>query len=76
MKLIIFTRPHGATFSVPPENIEVPTLAVGDVVSFSYENIARRDLPVNPKIYRVRTDLSWQEVVYSSVKEEKFLSGM
>ena len=61
---------------MPAEDVHVPTLAVGDVVSFSYENYARRDLPVNPKIYRVRTDLSWQEVVYSSVKEEKFLTGM
>jgi hypothetical protein len=75
-KYELFYRPHGDTFSVPAENVDVPDLAVGDVVSFAYENYARRDLPMNPKIYRIRTDLSWQEVVYSAVKEEKTLMGM
>jgi hypothetical protein len=32
----------------------IPTPSVGDVVTFSYESQARRDVPVNPRIYRVR----------------------
>eukprot|EP00026_Physarum_polycephalum_P001261 Phypoly_transcript_01262.p1 GENE.Phypoly_transcript_01262~~Phypoly_transcript_01262.p1 ORF type:complete len:970 (+),score=114.54 Phypoly_transcript_01262:138-3047(+) len=72
---VVLKLPQGAKFSVSAQDVHVAGLSVGDVVSFSYENYARRDLPMNAKIYRIRTDISWPEVVYSSVKEEKFLSG-
>jgi hypothetical protein len=61
---------------VPAENVFVPTLGIGDIVSFSYECHARRDIPVNPKIYRIRTDVSWEEVVCNSAKEKTFLNGI
>lgn len=69
-------RPNGKIFSVPTSSVFIPTLHVGDIVTFSYENHARRDLPVNPKIYRIRTDLDWQEVINNFKKEETFLSGI
>jgi hypothetical protein len=58
-------RPNGTTFTVPPEDVQVPTPTVGDVVSFSYEVHARRDTPVNPSIYRIRHDLLWDDVLNS-----------
>lgn len=70
-------RPDGDTMEVPNENIYVSsTLSIGDVVSFSFECQARRELPVNPKIYRIRTDLSWEDVVYNSAKEKAFFNGI
>ena len=56
--LTIPNRPNGIKFTVPPENIHVPTkLRVGDVVTFSYDNPTRRNILVNPKIYRLRSDV-------------------
>lgn len=70
-------RPNGTTIMIPMSDVHVSsTVAVGDVVSFSFENYARRDVPVNPKIYRIRSDLSWLDVVHSAVKESKFISGI
>jgi hypothetical protein len=44
-------------------------------VSFSYECHSRRDVPVNPKIYRVRGDLMWEDVVFNSARDKTFLNG-
>ena len=44
-------------------------------MSFSYECHSRRDVPVNPKIYRVRGDLSWEDVIYNSAREKSYLNG-
>jgi hypothetical protein len=53
----------------------IPTPSIGDVVTFSFENNSRRDTPHNPKIYKLRRDVEWEEVVYSSFEEKQFLSG-
>ena len=63
------------TFMVPACDIHIPTPKVGEVVSYSFEGHARRDMPVNPKIYRVRTDISWDYVVHNIVREQQYLSG-
>eukprot|EP00026_Physarum_polycephalum_P001631 Phypoly_transcript_01633.p1 GENE.Phypoly_transcript_01633~~Phypoly_transcript_01633.p1 ORF type:complete len:1064 (+),score=132.57 Phypoly_transcript_01633:31-3192(+) len=65
--------PNGVIFEVPLADVHVPA-AVGDVVTFSYESWARRELPVGPKIYRIRTDLSWDEVVQTSMVEKQHLN--
>ena len=49
-------------FSVPLENVLVTNLALGDVVSFSYESHSQSLSPVNPVVYRVRTDITWEEI--------------
>eukprot|EP00026_Physarum_polycephalum_P001298 Phypoly_transcript_01299.p1 GENE.Phypoly_transcript_01299~~Phypoly_transcript_01299.p1 ORF type:complete len:1145 (+),score=200.33 Phypoly_transcript_01299:2-3436(+) len=55
--------PNGLTFSAPlPGNVE---LTIGDVVTISYDINSRREVPTNPKILRIRTDLSWEDVVNS-----------
>jgi hypothetical protein len=43
------------TLSVQPKK--------GDVVSFLSDLHSRREAPVNPKIFRLRDDLLWEDVV-------------
>ena len=50
--------------------------SVGDVVSFSFEIYARRDVPARPTIYRIRTDVSWEDVVHNFHQENKYLNGV
>ena len=35
---------------------------IGDVVTFSYENVSQRNIPLDPKICRVRHDVRWEDV--------------
>lgn len=52
-------------------------LQLGDIVTFSYEKNARREVPGNAKIYRVRHDLDWNEVLLSDTKKKEiFLNGI
>ena len=71
----IFHRPDGKVFTVPAQDVRIPMPSVGDVVTFSFDSYARRDLPVNPKIYRIRTDISWDDAQHSYAKEKHYLSG-
>jgi len=43
------------------------SLKKGDVVTFSYENSSRREIPLGPRIVRVRGDLTWEDVVRAEV---------
>ena len=51
-------------FKVKKEETEVEA-ATGDVVTFEYENFSRRDVPVNPRVTRVRKDLTWEYIINS-----------
>eukprot|EP00026_Physarum_polycephalum_P004416 Phypoly_transcript_04435.p1 GENE.Phypoly_transcript_04435~~Phypoly_transcript_04435.p1 ORF type:complete len:688 (+),score=101.45 Phypoly_transcript_04435:123-2066(+) len=73
-KSVHLKLPTGLTFTVPAENVHIPTPAPGDIVSFSYEANSRYDLPTNPQIYRIRGDVSWDDVVHSFFKEKQFLN--
>eukprot|EP00026_Physarum_polycephalum_P001524 Phypoly_transcript_01526.p1 GENE.Phypoly_transcript_01526~~Phypoly_transcript_01526.p1 ORF type:complete len:780 (-),score=98.01 Phypoly_transcript_01526:986-3034(-) len=74
-KSVLLKLPDGQIITVPAKNVEVPIpLTGGDVVTFSFEVNARRDLPVNPKIYRIRTDVSWPEIVQNYKRDQQFLS--
>ena len=54
----------------------MPQIEVGEIVSFFYEANARRDSPVNAQVYRIRSDVSWTDVVRNSISESKYLNGM
>jgi hypothetical protein len=62
-------------FTVPHSEVYIPTPKIGQVVTFSYETMARRDVPTNPKIYRVRDDVDWNDLVHNFYKEKKVLNG-
>lgn len=53
----------------------IPTPETGEIVTFSYEKSFQKDIPSNPKIFRVRSDISWEDVVYNARKEKKYLNG-
>jgi hypothetical protein len=50
-------------------NIDDLQLQRGDIVTVSYENFSRRAIPVNPKLVRIRKDVSWEEVLQSYTDE-------
>jgi hypothetical protein len=56
---------------VPNEDILTSIPRVGDVVSFSYERHARKEEPYNPKIFRIRTDVLWEDLVPNSVHKNE-----
>lgn len=68
-------RPNGLNLTVPAQDVHAPNVKIGDVVTFSYESSIRRELPTNPSIYRIRSDLIWEDVV-RSFKKEKLYDGM
>eukprot|EP00026_Physarum_polycephalum_P000469 Phypoly_transcript_00470.p1 GENE.Phypoly_transcript_00470~~Phypoly_transcript_00470.p1 ORF type:complete len:781 (-),score=102.87 Phypoly_transcript_00470:244-2586(-) len=62
-ELVHLQQANGATVSVPQENNFLgEDVKVGDVVTFSYENVNQKDIPLDPKIIRVRHDVAWKEV--------------
>eukprot|EP00026_Physarum_polycephalum_P002904 Phypoly_transcript_02913.p1 GENE.Phypoly_transcript_02913~~Phypoly_transcript_02913.p1 ORF type:complete len:747 (+),score=87.92 Phypoly_transcript_02913:75-2315(+) len=75
---VVLQTPEGATFSVPKEECLKQISAVpkkGEIVTFTYENLSRRDAPTNPKLLRIRKDVSWESVVHSS-PQSQLLSEM
>jgi hypothetical protein len=68
-------RPDGSLVIIPPENVLIPLPPIGTIVSFSFETLARRDTPVSPKIFRVRTDLNWDNVISNFRQESISLNG-
>eukprot|EP00026_Physarum_polycephalum_P001342 Phypoly_transcript_01343.p1 GENE.Phypoly_transcript_01343~~Phypoly_transcript_01343.p1 ORF type:complete len:974 (+),score=101.70 Phypoly_transcript_01343:154-3075(+) len=60
--------PDGLRFRVE-EFEEGLVLAKGDIATFTYENYSRYAIPINPKIYRIRDDVTWEEVVYNFHKD-------
>lgn len=66
--LLLHNRPNGMIFSVPARNVLVQNIAVGDVVTFSFEKYAhKKEFFINPIIYQLRTDLSWEDVVANAI---------
>ena len=47
---------------MPPHKVLISTPRKGDIVTFSFDSFARRDVPVNPTICKVRTDVVWRDL--------------
>lgn len=60
---ILLIRPTGSIFSVEKQEVPVGT-KVGDIVTFSYGYFSCGK-PVEPKVYKVRSDLEWVDVLFS-----------
>eukprot|EP00026_Physarum_polycephalum_P002735 Phypoly_transcript_02743.p1 GENE.Phypoly_transcript_02743~~Phypoly_transcript_02743.p1 ORF type:complete len:836 (+),score=105.65 Phypoly_transcript_02743:77-2584(+) len=74
-KSIVLGLPNGKTFTVPSSDVLISTPQIGEIVSFSYERHTREeDTPAEPKVFRVRTDVSWREVVTNASKEKQYLN--
>ena len=63
-------------FEVTANSILIPTPAVGAVVTFCFESYSRRDIPLNPIITRVRSDILWDELIRGTNLEQKLEKGM
>eukprot|EP00026_Physarum_polycephalum_P001329 Phypoly_transcript_01330.p1 GENE.Phypoly_transcript_01330~~Phypoly_transcript_01330.p1 ORF type:complete len:878 (+),score=128.72 Phypoly_transcript_01330:456-3089(+) len=61
--------PDGTLFNVPSEDNLVVGLKAGDIVTITQELRAVQALPVRPKILRIRTDLSWKEVLINAQRD-------
>jgi hypothetical protein len=73
----IVCRPNGRVFIVPAENVELSPSSIpkqGDVVTFSHDVSSRRLVPMNPKIFRIRSDVSWEDVLAQHAREVQVLS--
>eukprot|EP00026_Physarum_polycephalum_P003756 Phypoly_transcript_03770.p1 GENE.Phypoly_transcript_03770~~Phypoly_transcript_03770.p1 ORF type:complete len:759 (+),score=109.95 Phypoly_transcript_03770:66-2279(+) len=56
--------PNGKSLLVPAYNIELSELVKpGDVVSFNFETYTSNNVPTNPKIYRIRKDVVWEDIL-------------
>lgn len=63
------SRPDGLQFNVAAHEVaEVPKR--GEVVTFTYDSYSPNEIPVNPKLYRTRTDVSWEDVVMEHTRNE------
>ena len=63
----------------PPSLISfliIKNIAIGDIVSFSFETYSRRDTPVHPKILRIRQDITWQNVIHNFLHNSHDQKGM
>lgn len=52
---------------------------VGDVVTFEYDSFSRSSsssIPIAPKISRIRTDLSWESILFEAYRSQALLNGM
>ena len=59
LNLLLYS-PGGEQFEMTSDG---PHYKVGDVVTVEYESHARREVPVGPRIVRIRTDVSWEDVL-------------
>jgi hypothetical protein len=64
--IFVITRPNNARITIPTSHILIPTPKEGDIVSFYYETG-----DPSPKIYRIRTDVNWDDVVYNFYSENQ-----
>eukprot|EP00026_Physarum_polycephalum_P003752 Phypoly_transcript_03766.p1 GENE.Phypoly_transcript_03766~~Phypoly_transcript_03766.p1 ORF type:complete len:436 (+),score=53.88 Phypoly_transcript_03766:986-2293(+) len=54
---------NGTQFELSSDHFKFGVIAKkGDVVSFSCESLSRRATPLNPRVYRIRYDLPWEQV--------------
>lgn len=61
---------------MPKDNVQVSSPKIGEVVSFYFENNSRRDIPINPVIFKVRGDLEWEDVLQNYNNESEQRTGI
>eukprot|EP00026_Physarum_polycephalum_P002644 Phypoly_transcript_02652.p1 GENE.Phypoly_transcript_02652~~Phypoly_transcript_02652.p1 ORF type:complete len:698 (+),score=61.56 Phypoly_transcript_02652:137-2095(+) len=68
--------PNSVTFLVPRKDVHIAKPSLGDIVSFSYDESSRLDIPNHPSVFRIRTDIEWDDVVSSSCTEKSGTSAV
>eukprot|EP00026_Physarum_polycephalum_P002689 Phypoly_transcript_02697.p1 GENE.Phypoly_transcript_02697~~Phypoly_transcript_02697.p1 ORF type:complete len:777 (+),score=106.95 Phypoly_transcript_02697:66-2396(+) len=74
-KPILLKLPNGIAFHVPQtslaDEMRNAKLKKGDVVTVAFEHYSRKSIPVNPRITRIRKDMTWQHVLHEFVKQQQ-----
>ena len=55
--------------------MHIPRPSLGDIVSFSFAENIRHDIPTRPSVFRIRTDVEWDDVVASALSDRHRASG-
>lgn len=65
-----YERTNDILASIPHQNIELNVRPhIGDIVTFESDGYSLKGAPVNPKVFRIRTDLSWEDVLLQSAMQ-------
>lgn len=56
--------------------MHVSKVKVGEIVSIEYESNYRRIIPARCRVFRIRSDLVWADVLRNNAAEKKFLNGL
>lgn len=72
----LIIRPNGTTFKVSNEDFLIPKVKPGDIVTYAFNDYYKKDTPVNVKVYRKRSDLSWEDVINNYEREKRCLNGL
>lgn len=62
---------------MPPERVNIlekRKIEIGDVVSYTNDNIIRKEKPANVRIFRLRNDVAWGQLVNQAIHSH--LSGI
>ena len=78
---LFFTRPEGVSFTTEvPEDFQNEVYPKkGDIISFSFQNFSKNEVPVDPQLYRIREDLTWKDVVQNfldQVSQPNYINGI
>eukprot|EP00026_Physarum_polycephalum_P002350 Phypoly_transcript_02356.p1 GENE.Phypoly_transcript_02356~~Phypoly_transcript_02356.p1 ORF type:complete len:908 (+),score=118.97 Phypoly_transcript_02356:113-2836(+) len=61
---LLLQLPDGTFFRVAKEHYDLHRQPIrGDIVTFSHDFQSRRSTPTNPVVHRIRSDMTWQDVI-------------
>eukprot|EP00026_Physarum_polycephalum_P003873 Phypoly_transcript_03889.p1 GENE.Phypoly_transcript_03889~~Phypoly_transcript_03889.p1 ORF type:complete len:768 (+),score=139.06 Phypoly_transcript_03889:1-2304(+) len=70
-KSLCLKLPDGKLLSVPSHYVETPVAPrAGDIVTYTYQSLSSRAMPIHPTVVRIREDLAWEEVVANFLREK------
>eukprot|EP00026_Physarum_polycephalum_P002403 Phypoly_transcript_02409.p1 GENE.Phypoly_transcript_02409~~Phypoly_transcript_02409.p1 ORF type:complete len:900 (+),score=140.14 Phypoly_transcript_02409:101-2800(+) len=72
---LLLKMADGTRLTVDAENNKLNSKAKrGDIVTFSFDNYSRGLVPISPKVFRIRTDITWEDVLQNDVGEKLLLN--
>ena len=64
-----YHRSNGISFTIPVSNVDpelLDRIKEGSIVSFEFENYSQSEMPVKPKITKIRNEIKWEDVLLES----------
>jgi hypothetical protein len=50
-------------------------IKIGDIISYKYSNLTLKNYPINPIIFRIRSDLTWDDVMMNQGTKIRSIDG-